>query len=221
MNTHPAADLSHPDHLDYFAKIVSENLSRTPSVSPHAFIAPGAFLMGAVTVEAGGNIWPGASLRGDIAPISIGAESNVQDNAVIHVGTNQGASIGRRVTVGHGAIIHACTIGNESLIGMGAIILDGALVGDHCLIGAHATVLMNSIIPPGSMVVGSPGRIVRTLSAEEQAGLGSWADHYLILSEEYKKRGIVHPSYSGKKEGCVGSSSEPYSCNEYQGSPSR
>ena len=71
MNTHPAADLSHPDHLDYFAKIVSENLSRTPSVSPHAFIAPGAFLMGAVTVEAGGNIWPGASLRGDIAPAAM------------------------------------------------------------------------------------------------------------------------------------------------------
>ena len=197
MNTHPAADLSHPDHLDYFAKIVGEYLSMTPSVSPDAFIAPGAFLSGAVTVESGASIWPGASLRGDIAPIRIGRESNVQDNAVIHVGTNQNANIGCRVTVGHGAIVHACTIGDESLIGMGAIILDGTVIGDHCLIGAHATVLMNSIIPPGSMVVGSPGRIVRTLSREEQAGLGAWADHYLVLSEEYKKRGIVHPSYPG------------------------
>ncbi len=195
MNTHPSADISHPDHLDYFAKVVREHLSMTPSVAPDAFIAPGAFLSGAVRVESCGNIWPGASLRGDIAPIRIGEESNVQDNAVIHVGTGLCTDIGRRVTVGHGAIVHACTIGDESLIGMGAIILDGAVIGDHCLIGAHATVLMNSIIPPGSMVVGSPGRIVRTLSAEEQAGLGSWADHYLILSEEYKKRGIVHPSY--------------------------
>ena len=197
MNTHPAADISHPDHLDYFAKLVCEHLSLHPSVASDAFIAPGAFLSGAVSVESRGNIWPGASLRGDIAPIRIGEESNVQDNAVIHVGTGLGADIGRRVTVGHGAIVHACTIGDESLIGMGAIILDGAVIGDHCLIGAHATVLMNSVIPAGSMVVVSPGRIVRTLSAEEQAGLAFWADHYLILSEEYKKRGIIHSSYSG------------------------
>ena len=196
MNTHPAADLSHPDHLDYFAQIVREHLLLSPALASDAFIAPGAFLSGAVTVEARGNIWPGASLRGDIAPIRIGEESNVQDNAVIHVGTRLGATIGRRVTVGHGAIVHACTIGDESLIGMGAIILDGAVIGDHCLIGAHATVLMNSVIPAGSMVVGSPGRIVRSLTAEEQSGLGMWADHYLILAEEYKKRGLVHPAYT-------------------------
>lgn len=202
MNTHPTADLTdpaqldHPDHLIYFAQIVRKYLSQTPTVAPDAFIAQGAFLSGSVSIGARASIWPAASLRGDIAPISIGEESNVQDNAVIHVGTNQGTTVGRRVTIGHGAIVHACTIGDESLIGMGAIILDGAIIGERCLIGAHATVLMNTVIPPGSMVVGSPGRIVRTLSSEEQAGLRVWADHYLVLAEEYKRRSSTHTDFS-------------------------
>jgi len=196
MNNDPS-DLKHPDHLDYFAKIVNEHLSRTPSVPEDAFVAPGAFLFGDVSIGTRASVWPCASLRGDIAPISIGEESNVQDNAVIHVGTNLGVKVGRRVTIGHSAIVHACTIGDESLIGMGAIILDGTVIGERCLIGAHATVLMNSVIPPGSMVVGSPGRIIRTLSEEEQSGLGMWADHYLVLAEAYKKRGFIHPNFNG------------------------
>lgn len=202
MNTDHTADpsdparLDHPDHLNYFAKIVQSHLSQKPSVAPDAFVAPGAFICGAVTLANRVSIWPAASLRGDIAAITIGEESNVQDNAVIHVGTNQGATVGQRVTIGHSAVVHACTIGDESLIGMGAIILDGAVIGERCLIGAHATVLMNTVIPPGSMVVGSPARIVRTLSLEEQAGLRVWADHYLVLAQEYKSRGITHPDFS-------------------------
>ena len=195
MNTHPAAELSHPDHSGYFTSLVREHLGRKPIVSPSAFVAPGAFIAGSVSIGPRASIWPAASLRGDIAPIIIGEESNVQDNAVVHVATDLGATVGRRVTIGHGAIVHACTIGDECLIGMGAIILDGAIVGDHCLIGAHATVLMNSVITSGSMVVGSPGRIVRTLSEEEQAALGSWADHYLLLAEQYSRQGIMHPDY--------------------------
>ena len=201
MNTKPAADLNdpshldHPRHLDYFAEIASHYLSCKPTVDTTAFVAPGAFLSGSVSIGARASIWPAASLRGDIAPIVIGEECNVQDNAVVHVGTNLGATVGRRVTLGHSAIVHACTIGDESLIGMGAIILDGAVIGARCLIGAHATVLMNTVIPDGSMVVGSPGRIVRTLTDEEQSGLGMWADHYLVLAEEYKKRGITHPDF--------------------------
>jgi gamma-carbonic anhydrase len=201
MNTHPAADprsdLRHPDHLDYFATIVSDHLDRSPSLGTDSFVAPGAFLSGSVTLGPRSSVWPSASLRADIAPIVIGEESNVQDNAVIHVATDLGVTVGRRVTIGHSAIVHACTIGDESLIGMGAIILDGAVIGERCLIGAHTTVLMNTVIPPGSMVVGSPGRIVRTLSAEEQLGLGSWADHYLVLAAEYRRRGIIHPAYQG------------------------
>ena len=202
MNTHhrddPRADLSHPEHLDYFRKIVRVHMGRTPCVHTDAYVAPSAFLAGAVSLGARASVWPSASLRGDIATIEIGEESNVQDNAVIHVATGLGVSVGRRVTIGHGAIVHACTIGDESLIGMGAIILDGAVIGERCLIGAHATVLMNTVIPPGSMVVGSPARIVRTLTSEEQQRLGSWADHYLIVSEEYKRRGIVHPDFSAR-----------------------
>ena len=201
MNTHstddPRADLSHPEHLDYFKAIVSEHMDQTPCVDAEAYVAPGAFLAGTVRLGARVSVWPSSSLRGDIAPIEIGEESNVQDNAVIHVATGRGVSVGRRVTIGHGAIVHACTIGDESLIGMGAIILDGAIIGERCLVGAHATVLMNTIIPPGSMVVGSPARIVRTLTAKEQEGLGSWAEHYLVTSAEYKRRGIVHADYAG------------------------
>jgi carbonic anhydrase/acetyltransferase-like protein (isoleucine patch superfamily) len=196
MNTHPAADPSHPDHLDYFRKIVAEHLGSPPSVSPRAYVAPGAFLSGRISVGPQASIWPAASLRADIAPITIGEESNVQDNAVIHVATGLGVTVGRRVTIGHGAIVHGCTIGDESLIGMGAVILDGAVIGERCLVGAHATILMGTVIPAGSMVVGSPARIVRTLSPEEQKGLGSWADHYLVLSESYRSRGIIHPDYA-------------------------
>jgi carbonic anhydrase/acetyltransferase-like protein (isoleucine patch superfamily) len=172
-------------------------MDRVPSLAADSFVAPNAFLSGAVKLGSRASVWPSASLRADIAPIEIGEESNVQDNAVIHVATGQGVKIGRRVTVGHSAIIHACTIGDESLIGMGAIILDGAVIGERCLIGAHATVLMNTVIPPGSMVVGSPGRVIRTLTQEQQESLGSWADHYLVLSAEYKKRGIIHPTFKG------------------------
>jgi carbonic anhydrase/acetyltransferase-like protein (isoleucine patch superfamily) len=192
----PAADISHPDHLEYFARIVREHLDCKPSVDSDAYVAPGAFLSGAVSIASRASIWPAASLRADIAPIRIGKESNVQDNAVVHVATGLGVTVGRRVTIGHGAIVHACTIGDESLIGMGAIILDGSVIGERCLIGAHATVLMHSVIPPGSMVVGSPGRVVRILTDEEQTGLGAWADHYLVLSAEYKKRGIIHPDFN-------------------------
>ena len=122
MNTHstdaPRADLSHPEHLDYFRAIVSKHMDQTPCVDAEAYVAPGAFLAGTVHLRARASVWPSASLRGDIAPIEIGEESNVQDNAVIHVATGQGVSVGRRVTIGHGAIVHACTIGDESLIGI-------------------------------------------------------------------------------------------------------
>jgi gamma-carbonic anhydrase len=203
MNTHPAADpradIRHPDHLDYFASIVSAHMDKRPVVPHNAYVAPGAFLSGSVTLANQASIWPCASLRADIAPIVIGEESNVQDNAVIHVGTNNGTTIGRRVTVGHSAVVHACTIGDNCLIGMGAIILDGAVIGENCLIGAKTLVLGGTHIHPGSMVVGSPGKVIRTLSAEEQKDLGAWADHYLVLAAEYRRRGIMHPDYSSSK----------------------
>lgn len=191
----PRADMTHPEHTEYFRKIVRNHMDRIPSAHAEAYVSPGAFLSGSVTLGARASIWPAASLRADIAPISIGEESNVQDNAVIHVATGMPAAIGRRVTIGHGAIVHACSVGDGTLVGMGAVILDGAVIGEHCLIGARTTILMGTVIPPGSMVIGTPGRIVRPLTEEEQSGLGSWADHYLVLASEYRIRGILHPEF--------------------------
>lgn len=189
MNTATEDDPTHPGHNAHFLARVRECLATTPVIPASAFVAPGVFLSGAVILGERANIWPFASLRGDIAPITIGEESNVQDNAVVHVGTGMPAVIGRRVTVGHGAIIHACTVGDGTLVGMGAVILDGAVIGENCLIGARTLILGGTVIPPGSMVVGSPGKIVRTLSPGEREGLGVWADHYLVLAREYAARG--------------------------------
>jgi len=171
-----------------FEEQIATYLGRAPRLAASAYIAPGVFLTGDVTVGENASIWPGCSLRGDIAPISIGANSNVQDGSVVHVADNLPAVIGEWVTVGHKAIVHACEIGNEVLIGMGAIILDGAKIGDHCIIGANATVTMHTEIPPGSLVLGSPAKIKKVLSPEEQAGIRVWAERYVTLSRAYLKR---------------------------------
>ena len=173
-------------------------LEFSPSIHASVFIAASADVIGRVTLHEEVSIWYQATLRGDINEIVVGPRSNIQDNAVIHLADNYGCYVGELVTVGHSAILHACTVKDEVLVGMGAIILDGAVIGKNCLIGAHATVLMNTVIPDGSMVVGSPARIVRSLNPEERSGLKSWADHYLVLSAEYRKNGIIHPDYSSQ-----------------------
>ena len=189
MNTHstddPRADLSHPEHLDYFKAVVSKHMDQTPCVHSEAYVAPGAFLAGAVRLGARASVWPSASLRGDIAPIQIGEESNVQDSAVIHVATGHGVSVGRRVTIGHGAIVHACTIGDESLIGMGAIILDGVEIGARSIIGAGSLVTSGTKIPPGSLVFGSPGKVVKTLDLDAQSKIRTWAEKYIGVSRRF------------------------------------
>ncbi|MFV0415272.1 MAG: gamma carbonic anhydrase family protein [Chthoniobacterales bacterium] len=163
---------------------------KTPQVHPTAYIAPQTFLFGDVEIGERTSVWPFASLRGDISGIRIGACSNVQDGAVVHVSEIYPAIIGDYVTVGHKAIVHACKIGDHCLIGMGAVVLDGAEIGDHCIIGANATVKAGMVVPPGSMLLGTPAKITRTLSAEEQAGIQVWADHYLSLSARYQAKGI-------------------------------
>jgi gamma-carbonic anhydrase len=167
---------------------IALHLGRSPRVAPTAFIAPGVFLVGDVTVGENVSIWPGCSLRGDIASISIGANSNVQDGSVVHVADDLPARIGEWVTIGHKAIVHACEIGNEVLVGMGAIILDGAKIGDRCIIGANATVTMHTEIPSGSLVLGSPARVKKSLSAEDQDGIKVWAERYVTLSRAYLAR---------------------------------
>jgi carbonic anhydrase/acetyltransferase-like protein (isoleucine patch superfamily) len=126
-------------------------------------------------------------LRGDIAPVQVGEETNIQDGAVVHVADNLPAIIGNRVTVGHLAMIHACTIQDECLIGMHATILDGAVIGKRSIIGANALVTKGMIVPPGSLVLGSPARVARALTAEEQAKLPSWAEKYVKVAAHYRR----------------------------------
>lgn len=162
--------------------------SFSPSISPSAFIAASADIIGRVTLGDESSVWYQATLRGDINEITIGPRSNIQDNAVIHLADDYGCHVGELVTVGHSAILHACTVKDEVLVGMGAIILDGAVIGERSIIGAGALVTGGTVIPPGSLVLGSPGKVVRTLSLDEQAKVRTWADKYVIQSRKFLAR---------------------------------
>lgn len=140
---------------------------KIPKIHEETFIAENAIVIGNVSIDEGSSIWYGAVARGDIAPITIGKYSNVQDNATVHVGYNEPTVIGDYVVIGHNAIVHGCTLGNNVLIGMGAIVLNGASVGDNCIIAAGALVTQNKVIPPNSMVMGSPGKVVRQVTEED------------------------------------------------------
>jgi carbonic anhydrase/acetyltransferase-like protein (isoleucine patch superfamily) len=168
-----------------FVETIARNLRTKPSIADDAYIADDATVVANVEVGPEASIWHQAVLRGDVARIVVGPQSNVQDGAVVHVADDHPAVLGRLVTVGHKAIVHACTIADEVLVGMGAIVLDGARVGTRSIIGANATVRQDMEIPPGSLVVGTPARIVRTLSEEEQEGIKVWALRYVRLSREY------------------------------------
>lgn len=160
-------------------------LDRRPDIDPSAFIASSADLIGAVTVGEEASIWYGAVLRADIEQIVIGPRSNIQDGSVIHLECNQGTRVGEYVTVGHKAILHACTIEDEVLVGMGAIVMDGATIGARSIVGAGALVTMGTQVPPGSLVIGSPAKVVRQLDLEKQRSIKSWADNYVELSRRY------------------------------------
>ena len=129
---------------------------KTPVIHPNAYIAPNATVVGDVHIGAGSSVFFGSVLRGDREPITIGEDTNIQDNCVLHQEYGCPTTVGSRVTVGHGAILHGCTIGDETLIGMGAILLNGAVIGRHCIVGAGALVTQNTVIPDGSLVYGSP-----------------------------------------------------------------
>ncbi len=171
--------------MEKFAETIIRNVRRHPQVAADAYVADDATVVGNVEIGAEASVWHQAVLRGDVAHIVLGPGSNVQDGAVVHVADDLPAIIGRLVTVGHKAIVHACTIGDEVLVGMGAIILDGARVGARSIIGANATVKQGMEIPPGSLVLGTPAKIVRELSPEEQEEIRMWALRYVRLSREY------------------------------------
>lgn len=179
---------SDPDSAD---KLLSEeltrNLSKGPRVHASAFVHDRAVLIGNVTIGSKASVWPCAVLRGDIAPISVGEGSNIQDGAVVHVADNLPAIIGSYVTVGHLAMIHACTIGDRCLVGMHATVLDGSVIGADCIIGAGALVTKDTFIPPGSLVLGSPAKVKRALNAEEINSLPGWAEKYIKVAAHHKR----------------------------------
>lgn len=160
-------------------------LRRTPSLGRAVFVAPGARLVGDVTLGDHSSVWFNAVLRGDINRVIVGHHTNIQDNAVLHVADNFPCIVGHWVTIGHGAIVHACTVGDETLVGMGATVLDGAVIGEQCLIGANALVPQGFSAPPGSLVLGVPARVVRALSADERAQLKGWAEKYVATAAYY------------------------------------
>jgi gamma-carbonic anhydrase len=162
--------------------------NHVPVIHASAFTAASADIIGRVKLHEESSVWYNATLRGDINEIVIGPRSNVQDNAVIHLSDDLGCYVGELVTVGHSAILHACTVKDEALIGMGAIVLDGAVIGERSIIGAGALVTGGAIIPPGSLVLGSPAKVVRTLSAEEQSKVKDWALKYVRQSRKFMAR---------------------------------
>lgn len=143
------------------------------------FIAPSAAVIGDVTLHENSSVWFGCVLRGDAERIEIGAGSNIQDGAVMHADPGFPMVVGKNVTVGHNAMLHGCTIGDGSLVGINAVVLNGARVGRGCLIGANALVTEGMEIPDGSLVLGSPARVRKTLSTEQQLALQHNADHYV------------------------------------------
>ena len=155
---------------------------------PDAFwVAPNATLVGRVILRRNASVWFNAVLRGDNEPIIVGEGSNVQDGAVLHTDMGSPLTIGREVTVGHLAMLHGCEVGDGSLIGIGAVVLNGARIGRGCLIGAKALVGEDKVIPDGAVVLGAPGRVVRTLEAEARETLRLGAAHYVQNWRRYAK----------------------------------
>jgi len=163
-------------------------LGKIPETSRAAFIAPCAEIHGSVTLGLDASVFYKCVLRGDIQDIRIGAGTNIQDGTIIHLADEYPVIIGDFTTVGHAAMIHACTIGNECLIGMRSTILDGAVIGDHCLVAAGSVVTPRTVIPPGSMVMGAPAKVKRPLTDEEIAGLRPWAEKYVAVAKAHAAR---------------------------------
>ena len=177
-----------PDPLPTGHSGIAARLNKGPTIHPSAWIVPGATVVGDVILAEEASVWYGAVLRGDINRIIVGPRSNIQDNAVVHLDTAYPTTIGELVTVGHSAIVHACTIDNEVLVGMGAIILDDVEVGARSIIGANALVTLGMKIPPGSLVLGSPAKIHRQLTLDEQKDIAQWAWSYIETAKSFRER---------------------------------
>lgn len=166
---------------------VCTHLSIRPRIPASAFVAPGAVVVGDVSVGEDSSIWYGCVLRADIESIRIGSGTNLQDGTIVHLSSERGTLLGDRVTCGHRCLLHACTVGDEVLIGMGAILMDGVEVGANCIIGAGSLLTKGQVVPPGSLVVGSPAKIVRPLEPAERAGIRHWSDKYIQVAREHTR----------------------------------
>ena len=175
--------------------MIREFIGVYPTLDESNFIAETAAVVGDVHLGRDSSVWFSASVRGDVHRIRIGCRSNIQDNAVVHV-THDTAptTIGDRVTIGHSAIVHGCTIEDDVLIGMGAIVLDKAVIGARSIVGAGALITGGVVIPPESMVIGSPARVVRSLSAAEIASITVYSDNYVRYKNIYL--GVEKPDYN-------------------------
>ena len=157
-----------------------------PCVAPSAWVADSAEVIGRVTLCEDVSVWFNAVLRGDSDTLTVGAGSNIQDGSVLHADTGFPLQIGERVTVGHQVMLHGCVIGDESLIGIGAVVLNGARIGRNCIVGAGALVTEGKSFPDGSLIVGSPAKVVRELTPEQIAGLKASAAHYVNNGRRYR-----------------------------------
>lgn len=165
-------------------------LGKAPRVAASAFLAEGSVVVGDVEIGDGSSIWFGTVVRGDVNHVRIGARTNVQDLSVVHVTSRTHPTvIGDDVTVGHGAVLHGCTVHDRCLVGIGAIVLDGAVVGPDAMIGAGALVPPGMVVPPGKLVLGSPARLKRDLTEEEIASLRASAGHYVEYAASYRGEG--------------------------------
>jgi len=158
-----------------------------PDIAKASFIAWNAEISGSVVLGEGASVWYGAVLRADLAEIRVGSGSNVQDCSVLHVELGRGCVLGDYVTVGHGAVVHACSVGDRCLVGMGAVILDGAVIGEDSIVGAGALVTQGKAFPPRSMILGSPAKLTRPLTDDEVAGLRAHAEAYVELARRTAK----------------------------------
>jgi len=160
---------------------------KKPQLPPEGeyWIAPNALVLGDVILERGASVWFGSVLRGDTDTLRVGENSNIQDLSVLHADEGVPLTIGRNVTIGHKVMLHGCTIGDDTLIGIGAVVLNGAVIGKNCLIGANALITEGKVIPDGSMVMGQPGKVVRELDEAQKAGLRASAEHYVRNWKRY------------------------------------
>jgi carbonic anhydrase/acetyltransferase-like protein (isoleucine patch superfamily) len=161
--------------------------AKTPQVADSAYIAVEATLIGDVSVGADASVWAGAVARGDNTSIAIGAQSNIQEGAVLHADPGFALTIGARVTVGHQAMLHGCTVGDGSLIGIQAVVMNGAVIGAHCLVGAGAVVTERKSFPDGSLILGAPAKLARALNADEIADLERAAAGYVERGVRFRK----------------------------------